>query len=94
MSVSVRVPPSPCLRFFVMRHNALVTDDIGDYSSSVYRSRIGAATSATALIAAIRRSRVTRVFLYTSLFTKQVAQNNKTHKYSNLKNNDNLTKRT
>jgi len=23
--------------------------------------------------------------LYTSLFTKQVAQNNKTHKYSNLK---------
>jgi len=33
-------------------------------------------------------------FLYTSLFTKQVAQNNKTHKYSNLKKNHNLTKRT
>jgi len=33
--------------------------------------------------------------LYTSLFTKQVAKNNKTNKYSNLnKNNENLTTRT
>jgi len=34
------------------------------------------------------------LYTYTSLFTKQVAQNNKTHKYSNSKNNDNLTTRT
>jgi len=35
----------------------------------------------------IGKIRVTngRLIIYTSLFTKQVAQNNKTHKYSNLK---------
>jgi len=42
----------------------------------------------------MRHSQRKQNYLHISLFTKQVAQNSKSHKYSNLKNNDNLTKRT